>query len=169
MKVLDITQTPPYQLRPLRVGGRSTVDWIVTSLAGLGQHLHGGIAILLDPFGELALLLACVGIYGVISYLVGQRMHEIGVRMALGAQRADVLNLVVRYAVELAIIGVAIGLSGALALTRFLSSLLFGVQPIDPPTLALISVLLTAVALLDSLIPALRATRVSPLVALHHE
>ena len=77
------------------------------------------------------------------------------------------LNLVVRYAVELAIIGVAIGLSGALALTRFLSGLLFGVQPIDPPTLALISVLLTAVALLASLIPALRATSVRPLVALH--
>jgi putative ABC transport system permease protein len=89
--------------------------------------------------------------------------------MALGAQRADVLNLVVRYAVELTIIGVAIGLSGALALTRFLSGLLFGVQPIDPPTLAVVSVLLTAVALLASLIPALRATRVSPLVALHHE
>ena len=115
------------------------------------------------------MLLAMLGIYGITSYYVTQRTHEIGVRMALGAQIADVLKLVLRRAMLLAVVGVVLGVAGAAIVTRYLSSLLFGVQPIDVITFAAVALALVLVALVASLIPARRATRVDPLTALRYE
>ena len=122
--------------------------------------------LLLGLFAALALVLAAVGIHGVLSYGVARRTHEIGVRMALGAQPARVVQLVLREGMILAVAGLAIGLAGALALSRLLASLLFGVGPTDPPTFVAVSLLLLAVALAASYIPARRATKVDPVVAL---
>jgi putative ABC transport system permease protein len=123
-------------------------------------------ATLLGAFGVLALLLSCVGIYGVISYAVAQRTHEIGIRTALGARAGDVLRLVLGHALGLTLAGIAIGLVGAFALTRLLRGLLFEIEPTDPLTFAAITVGLTALSLLASFIPTRRALRVDPMNSL---
>jgi putative ABC transport system permease protein len=124
--------------------------------------------LLLSSFAGVAMLLAMIGIYGITSYYVTQRTHEIGVRMALGAQIADVLRLVLRRAMLLAVIGVGVGIAGAVAVTRYLSTLLFGVKPIDVITFVAVALALVLVALLASLIPARKATKVDPLTALRY-
>jgi ABC-type antimicrobial peptide transport system permease subunit len=125
--------------------------------------------LMLSSFALLALLLAAVGIYGVINYSVSERTHEIGIRMALGAARAVVMQMVLRQALTLAAVGVAAGAVGAWLLTGLMRALLFGVQPSDPLTFVAVSVLLTFVAALAAWVPGVRATRVDPVVALRAE
>ena len=124
---------------------------------------------LLGTFGALALILAAVGLYGLMAYSVNQRISEIGIRVALGASRANILSLILKRGSLLALCGIAIGLVASLALSRFLSSFLFGVRPTDPPTFSAVAAVLAAVALAASYIPAHRATRVDPNTSLRHE
>jgi putative ABC transport system permease protein len=150
-------------------------DQAVYDVRTMNQVVSGSISqplfnvVLLGVFAFLALALATVGIYGVISHSVSQRTHEIGVRIALGAQRRDVLRLVVGQGLALTLIGLALGIAAALLLTRFLDSLLFVVGATDPATFAGMAVLLVAVALLACYLPARRATRVEPMEALRYE
>ncbi|HVF89035.1 MAG TPA: FtsX-like permease family protein, partial [Blastocatellia bacterium] len=124
---------------------------------------------LLSIFAGVALILAMVGIYSVMSYTVAQATREIGIRMALGARAVDVLKLIVGRGLGLALVGVILGVAGAFALTRFLSSLLFGVTSTDPLTFIVVSGLLLLVAIVSSYLPARRATRVDPMRALRYE
>jgi ABC-type antimicrobial peptide transport system permease subunit len=136
------------------------MDWPTIS-----QRLAGT---LLSAFGGLAMLLAAVGLYAVMSFAVSQRTREVGIRMALGARPADVWWMVLRYGITLAVIGIAIGLAGALLLMPQMSTLLIGVGPRDVATLAVVSALLSLTAVIASLIPAQRASRVDPIIALRH-
>jgi putative ABC transport system permease protein len=122
--------------------------------------------LLLCTFAGVAMLLAMLGIYGVTSYYVTQRTHEIGVRMALGAQIRDVLKLVLSRAMVLTVIGIGIGVAGAVAMTRYMASLLFGVKPIDTVTFIAVAIVLAAVVLVACLVPARRAAKIDPLEAL---
>ena len=130
------------------------------------QALYGKM---FGAFAMIALVLAAVGVYGVISYAVSQRTQEIGVRVALGAQRSDVVRLIVTQGARLGGIGVAIGLVGALLVTRFLRTLLFGVSPFDVPSFVGVSLLLTGIALVASYVPARRAAKVDPVEALRYD
>ena len=127
------------------------------------------ITVLYAGFGLSGLLLAILGVYGVMSYSVAQRTHEIGIRMALGAERVDVLRLILKEGLLLAGIGVVAGLASALVLTRLMRNLLFGISPTDPVTFVGVAMLLVAVGVAGCLVPAQRAMRVDPLVALRHQ
>jgi predicted permease len=174
--VLRTTGNPAAIMGPVRravaqmdsrevIYGVQTMDEVVAgSLAARRLSM-----ILLAIFAALALVLSCVGIYGVISYVVGQRTHEIGVRMALGAQRGDVMRLVLGEGVRMALAGVAAGIAAALGLTRLMANQLFGVAAQDPPTFAAVAAMLTLVALLACYLPARRAARVDPMVALRYD
>ena len=120
-------------------------------------------------FAGLGLLLVVAGIFSVMEYTVSLKTHEIGIRMALGAGKRDVVNMVIRQGLKRVLIGVPLGIAGALALTRFLAGMLYRVKPSDPATLVAVSLLLTAIALLACYVPARRAMRVDPIVALRHE
>ena len=124
---------------------------------------------LLAGFATLALVLAAVGIYGVMSYVVSQRTHEIGIRMALGARTGNVLRLIVGNALWLVALGIVVGAAGAFGLTRLMKSLLFGVVPTDVLTFFVVSLCLVVVALVASYLPARRATKIDPLMALRNE
>jgi putative ABC transport system permease protein len=171
------TDGDPASLAPSVRGAIASVDrdLPVFRVATMEQMVSDSLAqrrfsmLLFGIFAALALVLAVVGLYGVMSYAVAQRTHEIGLRMALGAQGSDVLRMVVGQGMGLVAVGLGIGLLGALALTRLMSSLLYGVSAADPLTYAGIAILLGAVALLASYVPARRATKVDPMVALRYE
>jgi putative ABC transport system permease protein len=143
----------------------TTMEQIFADSVG-GQRFN---MLLLSIFGALALAMAIVGVFGVINYSVAQRTREIGIRIALGAQRRDVLRLIVGQGMILASAGVGLGVVGAFALTRLISGLLFGVSPTDPATFMAVSLLLAGVALVASYIPARRAMNVDPIEALRRE
>ena len=147
------------------------IDEVVSLSDHIGRSLvqQKLVARLAAFFGLLALLLACIGLYGVLSYAVARRTNEIGIRMALGAQSRDVLWLMLREALTLVIIGVAVGLVASLVATQTASSLLFNLKPNDPLTIILATLLLLTIAILAGYLPARRAARVDPMIALRYE
>ena len=183
----DFLDTPAFALRSTRAGTESLMNEVRRAVSSVDSDLPlyqvhtlnyyytksmartSFTLVMLALAGVMALLLGIVGLYGVIAYSVSQRTHEIGIRMALGAQKNDVLKLVVNGGMALTVIGVGVGVAGALVLTRFLSSLLYGVRPTDPLTFVVVSLILTGVALLACYIPARRATKADPIVALRYE
>ena len=177
MSVIARTRpSPESMIDPLRTAiQKIDPDVPVYNVATIAQRMHEDSAemrsytLLLAVFAGLALCLAAIGIYGVMAYAVTQRTHEIGIRLALGAQHKDVFGLVIGHGLWIALVGVAVGLGGALALTRLMASLLFEVAPTDPVVLASVSLGLTGVALLACYLPARRAMRVDPMVALRYE
>ncbi len=142
-----------------------TMDDVISTSAS-GDRFN---TLLLGAFAAIALLLTAAGIFGLLSYLVTQRTREIGLRMALGAQPRDVLRVIVGHGLRLVLLGLCIGVAAALLVTRWMSSVLFDVKPTDPLTFATVAVLLAAVAFLAAYIPARRALRVDPMVALRYE
>jgi predicted permease len=145
-------------------GAAAMVDFI-----GAAYFAEKAAALLVGALGAVALFLAALGLYCVMAYSVTQRTHEIGIRLALGARAGDVLRLVVGHGMKLAVIGVAVGVMGSFALTQLMKGLLFQVSPSDPMTFAALSLLLLGVALLACYIPARRAMKVDPMVALRYE
>ena len=145
-------------------GIRTMDDVVARNLAARRFALE-----LLGVFAAVAFLLAAIGIYGVMAYTFSRRIGEIGLRMALGAQRSDILKIVLGEGARMVVFGVAAGLIGSAMLTRFLQTMLFEIKPTDPVTFGVLTILLVSVALLACLIPAQRATRVDPLMALRHE
>ena len=174
--VVRTTSDPASMRRNVRsVLQRLNRDIPIYSVKTIGEQIEAAlapdrmIAVLLAVFGAAALLLASIGIYGVVSYAVAQRTHEIGIRMALGARSTDVLRMVVRDGMRMAIGGVVVGLAAAFAVTRVIDSLLFGITPTDLSTFAIVTFGLLLIALIACYVPARRATKVDPLVALRYE
>jgi putative ABC transport system permease protein len=171
------THDDPAAIMPPVRNGVSELDpgAIIYSVQTMREVLSNSLAprrlsmILLAIFATLALAMSCIGIYGVTSYLVGERTREIGVRMALGAQPGDVLRLVLREGTLMALLGVIVGLAASLALTRLLNNQLFGVSAHDPLTFAAVALLLLLVAVFACYLPARRAMQIDPIVALRCE
>jgi ABC-type antimicrobial peptide transport system permease subunit len=167
---------PDAMLAPIRNEIRNLdADQAIFNIATMDQLIADSIAvrrlamILLGLFAALALMLAVIGIYGVLSYTVSQRTQEIGIRMALGAQRQDIFKMIASQSLRLIITGIVIGLAIAAGATRLMTNLLFNVSAIDPMVFISLSLLLIVVALLAGLIPARRATAIDPMVALRNE
>jgi predicted permease len=179
--------SPAFAIRSARAGSQSFMSevrqavWSVdpdlplSAVRTLDYYYRSSMArvsfmlVMLSLAGGMALLLGAIGLYGVIGYSVSQRTHEIGIRMALGGQREDILRLILRHGTKLTLVGVAIGVAAAFGLSRFLSSLLYGVKPTDPLTFLGVTIMLVLVTLLACYIPARRAMRVDPMVALKYE
>jgi putative ABC transport system permease protein len=162
----------PTVRRELRaLDGSIALANIVTMDDVMARSIAGDrlIAVLLGAFAGLALLLAAIGIFGVLSYAMAQRTRELGIRLALGAQRTDVLWLVAREAAPMVAVGVVVGLAAALGLTRFVRTMLFEIQPNDPTTFAAVAITLSVVAVVAAVVPARRASRVDPVIAIRSE
>jgi len=166
-----------WRARPARREGEAKVDSsaVIYNTRPMEEIVANSIAkqrltmILLSVFSTLALALSAVGIYGVISYLTGQRTHEIGIRVALGASASDVLRMILGEGMRITLVGVGIGIVAALGLTRLITKVIYGVSASDPLTFMGVAVLLSGVALLACYIPARRAMRVDPIIALRYE